>query len=298
MAYSAVTTVLAAAASSSLTDLATVKDELSIDEANTSDDAWLGRAIRQVSMAIANHTKRVFPPELVQDAFDVQQDAYPYQTPGGFAQLELTRWPVLTVLSVVQTLGPGSTQALTEGTDFRLDPATGRLLRLNAFTGTGSLWEALPVTVQYVAGYGATLQEVHPVPVSPHQVTVSQAATFSCDQQVNYANGAALLRVAAAPAQGQYSVAAGIYTFNVADVGQSLTFAYATFSTPDDLVEVALRLITSRYKSKDRDPALVQQDTPGVGTQRWWFGGAPGQKGPFPPDIEASLDAYRMPVVA
>jgi hypothetical protein len=91
--------------------------------------------------------------------------------------------------------------------------------------------------------------------------------------------------------------ATGVYTFAAAETGQTLTFAYATFVAPDDLVEIALRLITSRFKAKDRDPALVQQDTPGIGTQRWWFGGAPGQKGPFPPDVEAALDGYRSMVV-
>lgn len=304
MAYSVVTTVLSSAVSYNLTDLPTVKDELSIGSSDTSNDTWLTRAIAQVSKSIARHTKRVFAPEYVQDVFDVQQDPYPYQTPGGFAQLELTRWPVLAVTSVVQTLTPGSlavgaTQTLTQDKDFRLDPATGRLLRLSPFTGVGTTWEALPVTVQYTAGYGALVQETDTVPAaSPHQVTVSQASAFSCSQSVSYANSTALTPVASNPAQGQYSVAAGVYTFNAADAGQALTFAYATVAIPDDLVEICLELITGRYKAKDRDPALIQQDTPGVGTQRWWCGGSPGQKGEFPPDIEAALDEYRVPTVA
>lgn len=222
MGYSVVTKVVTAASSYDLTDLATVKDELGLGAADTSDDTWLGRAITQVSKSIAKHTKRVFPVETVQDVFDVQQDPYPYQTPGGFAQLELTRWPVVDVTSVVQTVALNTTQALTEDVDFRVDPESGRLLRLNPFTGVGSIWEALPVTVQYSAGYE---------------------------------------------------------------------------TVPEDLVEICLRLITARYQAKDRDPNLMQEDTPGVGTRRWWVGGSPGQKGPFPPDIEAALDGYRMPVV-
>lgn len=298
MGYSVVTTVLASAASYSLTDLPTVKDELALDSADTSDDTWLTRAIGQVSKAISTYTKRTFAPEYVQDVFDVQQDAYPYQTPGGFPQLELSRWPVLAVTSVVQTTALNATQTLNAGTDFRLDPDTGRLLRLNPFTGVGTAWEALPVTVQYTAGYGALVAETHTVPGSPYQVTVSQAAEFSCSQSVSYASGTALTLVAANPAQGQYSVAAGVYTFNAADAGQSLAFAYATVSIPADLVEICLRLITGRYKAKDRDPALIQQDQPGLGSKRYWFGGAPGQKGPFPPDIAGLLDEYRVPTVA
>lgn len=299
MGYSVVSTVLSSAASYDLTDLGTVRDELSIAENDTSDDSWLTRAIGQVSKAIERHTKRVFVPEVVQDVFDIQQDPYPYQTPGGFAALQLSRWPVLAVSSVVQMLAVGMTQTLVEGTDFRTDPKTGALLRLNKFTGVVTIWEALPVTVQYTAGFGALVQESHTVPAAaPYQVPVSQASAFSCDVSVSYASGTALTPVAANPAQGQYSVSTGTYTFNAADEGQALSFAYATAAIPDDLVEICLRLITARYSAKDRDPNLIQQDTPGVGTQRWWFGGAPGQKGAFAPDIEAALDEYRVPTMA
>jgi hypothetical protein len=300
MGYAVVTTVVSAAASANLTDLATVKDELSIDAGETADDTWLTRAIGQVSSAIANHTKRVFPPELVRDDFDVQQDPFPYQTPGGFAQLELSRWPVLAIVSVTQTLAVGSTQTLVEGVDFRTDQATGRLSRLNPFTGVGTAWEAIPVTVLYTAGYGALVTESHAVPATPYRVTVTGAASFSCPQSVSYANGTPLTLVAANPTQGQYALTAtvGQYQFAAADAGQILTFVYASVDIPDDLVDACLRLITARYMAKGRDPALVQQDTPGVGTQRFWFGGAPGQKGPFPPDIQGMLDAYRTPTLA
>ena len=97
------------------------------------------------------------------------------------------------------------------------------MLRLNAFTGVGINWEALPVTVEYQAGYAAI---------------------------------------------------------------------------PGDLAEVCLRMVTARWHARARDPNLIQRDTPGVGTERWWFGGAPGQTGPFPPDITAMLEPYRMPALA
>lgn len=297
MSYSVVTTILSAAASADLTDLATAKDELSITDA--SSDAWLTRALAQVSAAIGVYCKRGFAPECVQDAFDIQQDPYPYQTPGGFPSLELTRWPLLGLVSVTQTIALGTPQTLVQDTDFRLDPTNGRLLRLNPFTGVVTLWEALPVSAVYTAGYGALVQESHTVPGTPFQVAVAQASTFSCNQQVSYANGTVLTPVAANPAQGQYSYTpAGLYTFNPADAGQSLSFAYATLSVPDDLVDATLRLVTARFKAKDRDPALIQRDQPGLGTERYWFGGAPGQKGPFPPDVQALLDAYRTPTVA
>lgn len=303
MGYSVVTTVLAPAASQNLTDLAAVKTELALPAADTSNDAWLTQATTQVSAAIARYCKRAFAPEQVQDVFDIEQDPYPYQTPGGFAQLELTHWPVLQVTSVVQTLAPGApptTQTLIAGTDYRLDGRTGRLLRLNPFTGVGTLWEAIPVTVIYSAGFGALVRETHAVPATPYEVTVTQAAAFSCDIGVSYANGTPLTPVPTSPAVGEYAVdiATGIYTFAAADTGQNLSFVYATLQVPADLAEMCLRMISSRFSAKGRDPALVQRETPGVGTERWWFGGAPGQKGAFPPDIQAALDDYRVPTVA
>jgi hypothetical protein len=296
MSYAVVTTVLSAAASYDLTDLATVKDELSLTD--TLADAWLSRGISQVSASISNYTKRVFAPEYVQDVFDIQQDPYPYQTPGGFAELQLTRWPVLAVISVVQTLAAGSTQTLVQNTDFRADPATGRLLRLNPFTGVATTWEAYPLTVLYTAGFGALVTESHVVPASPYQVTVSQSAAFSCAQSVSYASGTAFSAVAANPAQGQYAVANGVFTFNPADTGQTLSFVYATSAIPFDIIDVCLQLITGRFQARGRDPALIQRDTPGVGTERFWFGGEPGQRGPFPPDLQGILDSYRTPTVA
>lgn len=298
MGYSVVTTVLSPAASYALTDLATVKDELSIQTGDSTNDAWLGRAITQTSASISNYCRRVFAPERVQDVFDIQQDPYPYQTPGGFAALELSRLPVLAVLSVVQTLAVGVTQTLVEGVDFRTDPNTGRLLRLNPFTGPVTTWEAVPVTVTYTAGHGALVQEAHTVPTSPYQVTVAQSAAFSCDQSVAYASGVALTLVTGSPAQGQYSVAGGVYTFNPADVGPPLSFTYAVLAVPADLVDATLRLVTSRFQGKDRDPLLMSMSQPNLGEKRYWVGTSPGQNGAFGPEIEGLLSPYRAVVVA
>lgn len=299
MAYSTVSTVLSAAAREDLTDLATVKSELQIQPATTANDTWLTRAIARMSSMMANYTNRTLVPELVQDVVDIDRDPYPAQTAGGFAQLQLSRWPVLGVVSVVQTLSVTQSQTLIEGTDYRVDAANGQLLRLDAYTGVGSTWEARPVTVIYTAGYGTIVNESHAVPASsPWQVTVASAATFSCDQQVRFTSGTALTRVTGAPAAGQYSVANGVYTFAAADAGKVLTFTYAAALIPDDLVDICLRMVTARFHARGRDPMLMQRETPQVGNERFWVGGTPGQNGPFPPDIASALDTYRVPVLA
>lgn len=299
MGYSVITTVLAPAANADLTDLATVKTELGIPSNDSSNNAFLSLAIGQVSAAIARHCKRTFVPERVRDQFNIAQDPYPYQTPGGFGEIVLSRWPVLSISSVTQTLSATSTLELVPESQYRLDPVNGALLRLNPYTAVGMNWEALPLTAVYLGGCGALTVEAHSVPASaPYVVTVDQAAAFGCDGGVALAAGGDLALVSGTPAAGQYACAAGAYTFNAADAGKAMVMTYAVKAIPVDLVAVALRLITARFKARDRDPALVEQETPGVGRRRWWFGGAPGQKGPFPPDIEADLEEYRTPTVA
>lgn len=298
MGFSCVTTVLCGAKDQDLTDLATVKDEMSLTSQNTSNDGWLRRAVRNVSGVIATYCQRTFMPELVEDSFDIQQDPYPYQTPGGFSMLQLSRWPIVELISVELVTSLGSRETLTEGEHFRLNRETGELQRLNRYTGVGGTWDAMPVIVRYVGGYGLTVDEAHTVPaVAPFTVTPDDTA-FSSDISVSYADGSALIRVSSAPTEGQYTVSAGVYRFNAADAEQELAFHFASRDVPPDLTDITLRLITARFKAKDRDPMLVSQDTDGVGTQRWWVGGAPGQTGPFPPEIAGLLDQYNMPVVA
>ena len=78
----------------------------------------------------------------------------------------------------------------------------------------------------------STLQSVnaesHSIPaVSTYTVTVTNSATFVQDQGVVYsASGVYLVQVASAPTTGQYSVAAGVYTFAAADAGKGVNISY------------------------------------------------------------------------
>ena len=66
------------------------------------------------------------------------------------------------------------------------------------------------------------------IPASPYQVTptVPNSGTWSADLGVRNSNGRPLTRVASAPATGQYSVAAGVYTFAAADTGSTVFISY------------------------------------------------------------------------
>jgi hypothetical protein len=63
--------------------------------------------------------------------------------------------------------------------------------------------------------------------VAAFTVTVANAATWQGDYGVVYAaSGLPLAKVASAPAAGQYSTAAGVYTFNSGDAGKAVLISY------------------------------------------------------------------------
>jgi hypothetical protein len=75
-----------------------------------------------------------------------------------------------------------------------------------------------------VADTTGTLIPATPFTITP---TVPNTGTWVEDLGVVDANGRSMTRVASAPATGQYSVAAGVYTFAAADTGQKV---YISFS--------------------------------------------------------------------
>lgn len=72
------------------------------------------------------------------------------------------------------------------------------------------------------------------IPGTPYQVTVTppSSGTWVTDLGVRYAStGIALTRVASAPSAGQYSVAAGVYTFAAADTATNVLISYEYTAT-------------------------------------------------------------------
>lgn len=66
-----------------------------------------------------------------------------------------------------------------------------------------------------------------PAAAGPYTITVANSAKFSRDLGViDYLTGKPLTCVASAPATGQYSVAAGVYTFAAADTGKQVFLSY------------------------------------------------------------------------
>jgi hypothetical protein len=291
MAVETITTVLVAANSYDLTDLATVHDELSIPATDVSNDAFLSRAITQASSAISNYCNRVFPVEAVQDLTYIQQDPYPWQVPGGVYPLQLARWP-LTDTAVVPFVGNthgsntvdgiASTAGLTPGLlVFAADGSVPPGAEIQS-VAANSIVLTLP-TASSEAGLSLStgVQVVQTLSVGELQ-TLIYGIDFTIDAargwlvRLNSFTGVSV-KWEAIPVTVQYK---GGYS-----------------PIPPDIVDACLRLVTERFRGRGRDPMLVERNQPTLGSERYWVGGLPGQKGAFAPEITSLLDPFRVPVV-
>jgi hypothetical protein len=82
-----------------------------------------------------------------------------------------------------------------------------------------------------------------PPAAGPYTIVVAppNAGTYSNNLGVRYAStGIALTRVATSPAAGQYSVAAGTYTFAAADAGAAVLVSYEYTATSTTQYELAI----------------------------------------------------------
>jgi hypothetical protein len=150
-----VSTITKAAASELLTDLATVKAELNLVSVDANRDAVLTRYIAACSQAIQTYCNRIFAVQTIEDQFFPQRDAPISPVIQGVDPIQLSRWPIVALLSVVEWPSSANPVTLTSGTDFLEDDDAGQLIRLDKF-GAPKLWSTAPLTVQYSAGY-ATL---------------------------------------------------------------------------------------------------------------------------------------------
>ncbi len=157
--YTFISSIITPAPDYDLAALATVKTILNITD--TLSDAVLALLITRASVAIESYCSNPFVVETVQDQFFPGSDGWPWTVRYLTAPLQLKRWPLIAVNSVVETIG-GVATALTEGTDFLADYERGQLARLATYgveyatPPEPAYWRPDPVVVEYQAGY-ATL---------------------------------------------------------------------------------------------------------------------------------------------
>lgn len=296
MAVEIITTVLIAATASppagpyDLTDLATVHDELSLVSTDTGNDAFLSRGITQSSTVIANYCNRVFPVEAVQDQFYIQQDPFPWQVPGGVYPLQLSRWPLVNSTPVgftgnthgsITVDGIASTTGITVGAlVFAVDGS------IPAGTAIATV-SANSITLSNAATSSATglsmntgLQVIQTLSVGDTQ-TLVYGSDFTIDAKKGW-----LIRLNSWTGVSEKWEAEPV----------AVQYQGGYNPIPTDLVDACLRLVTARYRARGRDPMQVEVMQPGLGTNRYWVGPTPGQKGSLPPEIQDIVDYYRVPV--
>jgi hypothetical protein len=137
------------------------------------------------------------------------------------------------------------------------------------------------VSVSYVAGY--QVSETQTI-ASGTLTALAPYGAWGTDQGVVYAStGVALTAVSGTPAQGQYKVSAGAYTFNAADNAASVTLSYGFI--PADLAQAAIEWTAARFKAQSyiglKSKSLGGQETISYDT------------GAMPAFISAAIQPYK-----
>ena len=145
--------VTTAASTYDLVSLADVKADWAITGTDATRDAFLSRAISRCSTAAGQYCNRVFPSETVTETFFAERDIQPRMNYGGVDPLQLTRWPIVAITSVVEGIGTAAI-TLDPASDYFPVPEDGCLIRLGS-DGQPMNWPATKIVVVYVGGFAS-----------------------------------------------------------------------------------------------------------------------------------------------
>ena len=220
-----------------LTTLENVKGWMNIS--TTTDDALLNRLISASSQFVQTWVSRQFS---VVDKTETRNGT-------GTSMMALSAQPVLSVASVV--IGGQSILASSDGVraGFVFDA---RMLYLIGYT-----FPMAPQNVKIIYKYGYRKSaEAATIPATPtYTIAVARLSLpWNADLSVNYAGGAALVRVAASPTVGQYTCldigGFWTYTFSVTDAGRAIEITYSY--TPPEIEQAVIELVSLRHRERNR----------------------------------------------
>jgi len=252
-------------ASLDLTTVARVKDWLSIS--GSTSDTVIARAITRISADVMGYLERgSFLNQEYREYFDGQNSSFQFTE----------RWPVNSVIAVVvdnRTIQPanivspdGSTNANSIGwrieTYDGIPPGEPQAIELIGYTYCRGRQNCL---FQYTAGY---------LELADVQVVASGLAAASmpygvwlADAGVTYVStGAALVKVATAPAVGQYALnpaVLGGYIFNAADDAASvnLSYSYCPYTVEGVVWDMVSDALARRSRPSQASRSLAGQET-------------------------------------
>jgi hypothetical protein len=306
------TTLVTAPSSGNLTTLANARDDLDIDDPNdTSNDARLTRYITEESSVIASYCNRVFGLATWQDEFRPQRGVWGEGVGGAVNPLKLTRWPL--AVNVIAFTGNTHSSALVDGLSSTSGLVTGQLV-----SGPGI---AAGTTITSVNTGAFSLQLSAPALATASVVSLSTGIsvvesiagtdtglTAGVDFEIATGTGlpgdegiSALYRLnnQGNPKTWPAAKIVVVYQAGYLLPQQSGSNLNGAQTVPPDLEGVCLRIVADRFRSKARDPMLVERNQgAALGSERYWVGSMPGQSGPYPNEIMSKLDSYRTPVTA
>jgi hypothetical protein len=183
------------------------------------------------------------------------------------AVLVLDHWPVNAITSITDSNGnaiTASANGILAGWHLRSETDPERLCSVElipASTGDtvntpSTFSSALKYSIVYNAGYvaQAIVDELANIPAAPGPYTISpiNVIDFLSDTSVKFSvSGTALVKVAANPATGQYSVSdEGVYTFAAADTGLAVKISYKLIAGPKDIRQAVVDWAAYRYRSR------------------------------------------------
>jgi hypothetical protein len=275
-----------------LTTLADLHAELNVPTGDTTNDTQFSKYITTASAMLQTYCNRVFAVEGLQDQIYPQLDHYPWQVPGGLFPLQLSRWPLANATPVAFT---GNTYGTT--TVDTISSMAGLVEGALVFASDGSI--PAGTTIESVGTDSITLSN----PTASSETGLAMNTGLQVVQQLTVGMTQTLVYGVdfTVDAKRGWLIRLNKFT-GVAERWEPMptTVQYqAGYETiPGDVEEACLRLCTARWWARGRDPSLRSQTQPTLGTREYWVGAVPGQNGALPPEIEALVAPYRVPVTA
>jgi hypothetical protein len=293
MGVTSTATVISPADDYSLVTLDTVKAELNIDSANTTNDDWLNRTIVQVSRSIRTYCNRAFQIETIRELAHPQWYPLPYQAPyalrlsGDCHIIQLSRVPIANFavipLAVAAAVNDNSLNLGAEDGLPGVVSAPGLPLGTIA-TPDGDPQLSKPVSAAMPAGtpigFGIEVKQQLPSS-SDNERGLSAGIDYLVD-----ADAGQLVRLA--PVTGGFTA--------WEQLPLTITYSAGYAAVPEDVVAAAITAMQWRWAMKGRDPTIRETMQPGISQVTYFAGGIPMAAG-LPQEVAAMLAAYREPLV-
>lgn len=300
------TTLLVRPASLCLTTLANVRDELGIKESDNTKDARLTRFIKEESANIARLCNRVFGMATWQTEFRPQIGVRGEGVRAANNPLMLNRWPLTS--PAVSFTGNTHGNLLVDGLSSNVGLYQGMLAFGANIPAGATISNVMPTSIMLSAAASGTSTGASltaGLSVVETVAGVSTALVQGVDYQVETGSllpgDEGVSRLYRLNECGQCRTWSATKIVVVYQAGYVMPGQECESPTlprlPSDLETACIRLVVWRFNAQNRDPTLVEQSQGTVGTQRYWVGSVPGQRGPYPNEIMSVIESYRVPVI-